>query len=149
MEQHETRRAIPLPGQRILRSVAAVWLCFAVYLLRGRHGIPFYSAIAVLQCMQPYNKSMRSVAHKRLIGTAVGAVWGLAALLLELRVLPSGGADEPLHFLLVGLFTGAVLYSTVLLKVTEASYFSWRSTTSGTPTPISSCSTVCWIRSSA
>ena len=124
MEPNEKHLSLPVPGQRILRSVAAVWLCFGVYLLRGRHGIPFYSAIAVLQCMQPYNKSMRSVARKRLIGTGVGAVWGLAALLLELGVMSAGVPDEVIHYLLVGLFTGAVLYSTVLLKVTEASYFS-------------------------
>lgn len=44
---------IPLPGQRIFRSAAAVGVCLAIYLLRGSQGIPFYSAIAALQCMQP------------------------------------------------------------------------------------------------
>lgn len=40
----KTKAHTPLPGQRILRSVLAVWLCFGIYLLRGRSGIPFYSA---------------------------------------------------------------------------------------------------------
>ena len=48
----KTGKSIPLPGQRIFRSLAAVLLCFAVYELRGKHGMPFYSAIAALQCVQ-------------------------------------------------------------------------------------------------
>lgn len=104
--------------------MCAVWLCFGLYFLRGRHGIPFYSVIAALQCLQPYNREMRKVARKRLIGTLIGAFWGLLALLLELELLYDGLPDELSHFLLLGLFTGAVLYSTVLLKATEASYFS-------------------------
>ena len=56
------RNRIPLPGQRIFRSAAAVGICLAIYVLRGRAGIPFYSAIAALQCIQPYTKDMRGVA---------------------------------------------------------------------------------------
>ena len=122
MEKH--RKMPPLPGQRILRSVVAVWLCFAVYLLRGRQGIPIYSTIAVLQCIQPYTRTMNSVAKKRLVGTLIGALWGLAALLLELELLSERTPDELLHYLLVGIFAGAVIYSTVLLNLRESSYFS-------------------------
>ena len=124
--QTETKTTrLPLPGQRILRSVAAIWLCFAVYLLRQRSGIPFYSAIAALQCIQPSTRGMRKTAFKRLIGTLVGAFWGMAALLLELRVLRGGGLpEEAVHILLLGLFAGFTLYSTVLLGVREAAYFS-------------------------
>lgn len=115
---------LPLPGQRIIRSMAAVWLCFGIYLLRGRHGIPFYSVIAALQCMQPYNREMHQVARKRVVGTLIGALWGLLVLLLELKLISDGVPDELLHYLLVGLFVGVVIYSTVLMKVREASYFS-------------------------
>ena len=117
-------REIPLPGQRILRSMIAVWLCFGIYMLRGQRGIPFYSVIAALQCLQPYAKSMRSVARNRLVGTAVGAIWGLAILLLERNLLFDGAPGEWEHYILLGLFSGAVLYSTVLLKVRETAYFS-------------------------
>ena len=34
---------LPHVGQRIIRSVCAVCLCFVVYFLRGCQGIPFYS----------------------------------------------------------------------------------------------------------
>ena len=121
---YDARRRLPLPGQRILRSMVATWLCFALYLLRGRHGIPFYSVIAALQCLQPYNRTMGKVAQKRVIGTLVGAFWGLVVLLVELELLYEGVPDELPHYLLLGLFVGIVLYSTVLLKVSEAAYFS-------------------------
>ncbi len=120
----ERLKKLPIPGQRILRTMVAVWLCLLVYVLRGRQGEPLYAALAVLQCIQPTTRSMRSVARKRVIGTLIGAVWGLLLLLLE-QALASLGHEEPwLHFTLIGLFTGVVLYFTVLLKVQDAAYFS-------------------------
>ena len=120
----ERLKKLPIPGQRILRTMIAVWLCLLVYVLRGRQGEPLYAALAVLQCIQPYTKATRTVGRKRIIGTLIGAFWGLALLLFELW-LNSRGHEEPwLHFTLIGLFTGIVLYSTVLLKVSETAYFS-------------------------
>ena len=117
-------KRFPLPGQRIWRSMVAVWLCYALYFLRGRHGMPFYSVIAALQCLQPYNKEMGKVAQKRVLGTVVGALWGLVVLLLELELLYEGVPDVLPHYILLGLFVGVVLYSTVLLGIKESAYFS-------------------------
>ena len=55
-------KKLPVPGQRILRTMIAVWLCLLVYVLRGRQGEPLYAGLAVLQCIQPYTKTMRTVA---------------------------------------------------------------------------------------
>ena len=115
---------LPLPGQRIFRSMVSVWLCFTLYFLRGKHGIPFYSVIAALQCLQPYNKDMRNVARKRITGTLVGAFWGLICLLLELELIHDGVPDEIPHYLLMGFAVGVVLYSTVLLHISDSAYFS-------------------------
>lgn len=118
----------PLPGigQRIIRSTAAVLLCFLVYVLRGYQGIPFYSALAVLQCIQPYRENMLQMARKRVTGTFVGAVWGLLLLLLETRTPAAAylGENELLCFLLAGFLTGVVIYSTVMLKIQQTAYFS-------------------------
>lgn len=120
--QHRER--IPAPGQRIIRSVVAVWLCFAVYFLRGRNGVPFFSAIAVLQCIQPYTKDMWKIAWDKIIGTLIGSFWGLLLLLLERTLVEDGVPDELPHFLLVGLFTGLVIYFTVLFRLRNVAYFS-------------------------
>ena len=115
---------IPAPGQRIIRSVVAVWLCFAVYFIRGSSGVPFFSAIAVLQCIQPYTKDMWKVVRDKIIGTLIGSFWGLLLLLLENVLMEGGVPDELPHFFLVGLFTGIVIYFTVLFRLRDVSYFS-------------------------
>lgn len=115
---------IPGPGQRIIRSVVAVWLCFAVYFLRGRGGVPFFSAIAVLQSIQPYTRDMWKIARDKIIGTLIGSLWGLLLLLLENVLVEGGIPDELPHFFLVGLFTGIVIYFTVLFRLRDVSYFS-------------------------
>ena len=120
--KHQKR--IFLPGQRILRSAAAVALCLLVDVLRGHQGIPLYSVIAALQCMQPYTKDMRGVARKRVIGTVIGAAWGLLLLLAEIFIAREGLPDTRLHYVLVPLTLILVLYSTVLLKIQETAYFS-------------------------
>ena len=74
----------PKVGQRIIRSIVAVACCFVVFYLRNKEGIPFYSALAVLQCIQPYQDSMAETARKRVTGTLVGAFWGLVIILIQL-----------------------------------------------------------------
>ena len=114
----------PKPGQRILRSAIAVALCFMVYILRGRRGIPFYSALAVLQCIQPYYESTAKTAKKRVTGTFIGAFWGLLVILIQVYLLQGKLHDTFLGYLLIAAVTGVVLYSTVVLKCTDAAYFS-------------------------
>ncbi len=123
MNGTQKKRQIPLPGQRILRSLIAILLCFAVYALRGRHGVPFYSAIAALQCIQQYTHSMRAVARRRVIGTLVGAAWGLVTLLIALRIRENTVPDELLHYFIISLITAVVIYSTVLLNIRDMAYF--------------------------
>ena len=118
------KKTLPLPGQRILRSLIAILLCFTVYALRGRRGMPFYSAIAALQCIQQYTHSMRPVARRRVVGTFVGAAWGLVTLLIALRIRENSVPDELLHYFIVSLITSVVIYSTVLLKIQDMAYFS-------------------------
>ena len=109
---------------RIIKSVSAVLVCFLIYELRGRQGAPFYSALAVLQCMQPYHNKTLSVASNRIRGTLTGAFWGIVLILLELYIFPYSHSSAPCHYLLTALLTGCVLYTTVILKITQSSYFS-------------------------
>lgn len=118
----ERIKHLPGIGQRIIRSVCAVFLCFVVYGLRGQRGIPFYSALAALQCIQPYKESSAKMARQRIGGTLTGAAWGLVVLLF----MASNHTlqENMLHYALISLITGAVLYTTVLLGNKSASYFS-------------------------
>lgn len=114
----------PKPGQRIVRSVIAVACCFCVFYLRNREGIPFYSALAVLQCIQPYQDSMAQVAKKRVTGTFIGAFWGLVIILIQMYLFHGSLMDTFLGYMLISLFTGIVIYSTVVLNCKNTAYFS-------------------------
>ena len=111
------------PGQRIVRSVLAVWLCMLIYLLRGMHGDPYYSVIAALQCVQPYSSNMLREGRDRIIGTIIGVFWGAVILYLELFPVGSGLEKEVIRMILLGTFIGLVIYSTVLLNITKYALF--------------------------
>ena len=57
---------LPGIGLRIVKSAASVGLCFFIYVLRGFSGIPFYSAIACLQCIHHYLKKKMQMAPNAL-----------------------------------------------------------------------------------
>ena len=117
-------RHIPVPGQRIFRSAVAVALCLLVYWLRDYQGMPVVSALAAMQCIQPYTRDMRGVARKRILGTFIGAVWGLAELLIEIELISDGIPNEGLHLVLMPLVLILVLYFTVVLGQRDMAYFS-------------------------
>ena len=113
-----------MPGQRIVRSIVVVWLCLAVYLLRGKQGFPVIYLISALQCIQPYTKDIRILAKERVTGTLIGTCFGVLFLYAE-RLMSDGGLpDGIVRYLFIGLCTGAVLYFTVVLKVTDVAFFS-------------------------
>lgn len=118
----QTRYHLPPVGNRIIKSAAGVLLCWCVYLLRGRSGIPFYSMLAALWCIQPYITKTMSMALQRTIGTFIGAVFGLITIVLEIYAFNI--YDQPLGFLVVALMIIPVIYTTVLIKRPNASYFS-------------------------
>ena len=81
------------------------------------------SIIAALQCVQPYSSNMLREGKDRIIGTLAGAFWGSAILFLEL--LPVGGdfRTTVVFYILLGIFTGLVIYSTVLLNISQYALF--------------------------
>ena len=110
---------MPKIGMRIVKSSIAVFLCFVIYLIRG-DGIPFYSAIAAVLCMQPDVPNSRRVAFNRIAGTFVGGLFGMVVMLIENRFIPP---ELPIFkYLLISVVIIPVIYVTVLLKKTTASY---------------------------
>ena len=113
---------LPPVGNRIIKSAVGVLLCWCVFLLRGRNGIPFYSMLAALWCIQPYINKTMSMALQRTIGTLIGAAFGLITIVLEIYAFNI--YDQPLGFLVVTLMIIPVIYTTVVIKRPNASYFS-------------------------
>ncbi len=113
---------IPHIGLRIIKSALGVLICFAIYFLRGKHGTPFYSALAVLWCIQNQTKNTVGNAIQRTIGTVIGAVYGLVYILVKQNILYLG--DGFLHYCIISLALIPIIYTTVVIKQKKASYFS-------------------------
>ena len=116
---------LPPIGARIIKSSVAVALCIVIYFLRTLlpigNGIPFYSALAALWCLQPHSNSTKNNAGQRSIGTFIGAAYGLAFIVL-LRFM---GLTEPiLVYLLASVIIVPVIYLTVITNNRNASFFS-------------------------
>lgn len=122
----------PPIGMRIIKSAIGVLLCFIIDYFRKGQGIVFYSQLAVLWCMQDYTKQTLANAKQRIIGTIIGALYGLVLI-----VALSGGnwilventrwvnlADAVVRAILISLFIVVVIYTTVVIKKKQASYFS-------------------------
>lgn len=114
------RFVFPLPGQRILKTMIAVFVCLLIYILRGFRGDPGESIITAIICMQPYKRDSKESAFGRLEGTVIGAIWGLI-FIAGLSRLPDMADHMDLVYILMALGVGLVLYTTVVLKLTDAS----------------------------
>ena len=118
-------KKLPPIGARIIKSSVAVALCMVIYFFRTLlpigNGIPFYSALAALWCLQPYSNSTKNNAGQRSTGTFIGAAYGLAFIVL----LHFFGLSEPiLVYLLASAIIIPVIYLTVILNKRNASFFS-------------------------
>lgn len=113
---------LPHIGMRIIKSALGVLLCFVIYFLRGKQGAPFYSALAVLWCIQNQTRNTLGNALQRTIGTAIGAVYGLIFILAKIK-LPEIG-NGIMHYVCISATLIPIIYTTVLIRQKMASYFS-------------------------
>ena len=122
-------KQIPKIGLRIIKSAVAVFLCYLFNYFRGENGIIFYSQLSVLWCIQSYISTTKQNAWQRIVGTFIGAGFGLVVLLMFMMMRNTGlSSNDLLFYLTKGLITSIgiifVLYVTVVLKKKNASYFS-------------------------
>lgn len=118
------KRTLPPIGMRIMKSAVAIAICYLVSFVRGNSGIVFYSQLAALWCIQMYISNSRKNGVQRFIGTVIGAVYGLIFLLIEEKIHLSAGKSEVVNALVISGMIIVVLYTTVLIKKKQASYFS-------------------------
>lgn len=119
-------KKIPIPpiGLRIVKSAAAVLICYLVSFLRKDAGIVFYSQLAALWCIQTYRNDTKKNALQRMAGTAIGAGYGLVFLLLDGQIRLEDWPRQIFNAVVVSAMIVLVLYTTVLIKKKHASYFS-------------------------
>lgn len=133
----EKNNHIPRIGMRIIKSAIGIFICCLIDILRNGAGILFYSQIAVLWCIRDYTSETKKFALQRIAGTIIGAGYGLILLvgnrfflerLDSTNVIMSGISRFVTGTIGYSLFISVaivfVLYTTVVLKQKQASYFS-------------------------
>lgn len=123
---HQKKRKIQIPGigMRIIKSAVAILICYIVNILRGGHGMVFYSQLAALWCVQMYRSNTKNNAIQRTIGTVIGACYGLVYLLIYPNMIHLFRNVEWVEALVISIAIVLVLYTTVVLKKQQSSYFS-------------------------
>lgn len=109
---------------RIVKSAVAVAICYLINMLRNGEGMVFYSQLAALWCIQMYRANTMQNAIQRTLGTVVGAIYGLIYLLIVPVMLGYNGIHSFVANMTVAGMIVLVLYTTVLLKQRQSSYFS-------------------------
>lgn len=115
------KKKLPGIGARIVKSGIGVLICMLIYFLRGKSGMPFYSALAVLWCMRQYSKDTKDMALQRMIGTFIGAVYGLIVLLV---ISLFENVNVMVVYIVCSLLIIPIIYTTVLINKKNASFFS-------------------------
>ena len=125
IENEEKHFQLPPLGMRIIKSAIGVFLCYVIDIFRNGHGIVFYSQLAVLWCMQEYKEDTISKAKQRILGTLIGAVYGLIILLVAPFLhMKNSVIEDVIWAAFISLFIVVILYSTVVVNKKQASYFS-------------------------
>ena len=116
-----TERMVDMPkiGMRIIKTAVAVFLCFIINLFIGGGYMPFYSAITAVICLQTYAEESIEISKKRILGTFLGALIGLAVLFLEQKFIPHDHVI--MQYLLISAAIIPVIYISVLLRQSSAS----------------------------
>lgn len=120
MKEKKVVQHFPLPylGHRIIKTSLAVFLCLVIHRLLGFEGVALQSAIAAIVCMQPQIEDTKKYAFDRIVGTVIGAAWGLFFLLV-VGLFPGLPKYMMLVYLLMSLGVLVTIYSTVILKLTD------------------------------
>lgn len=116
---------LPHLGQRIIKSAVAVFLCLIIYMLRGFDGMVVQSTVAAIICIQPNKSDSIRISLNRIIGTLLGAAWGLLFLwMMEFLSNHSVSVSIVVVYLIMAFGIIVTLYSTVILKKTDAASLS-------------------------
>ena len=108
-------------GLRMIKTVIAVFICAIIGWLRGEPA--FFSMIAAVACMQNTTDETVETALNQVIGTVIGALFGLAAIYIELLAGLQQQLLMPVYYLLVSVMLIPVIITTLLIKKPSISAF--------------------------
>ncbi|MDF2473361.1 MAG: hypothetical protein K0R21_1143 [Anaerocolumna sp.] len=109
-------------GLRMIKTSIAVFLCLIIFILRGQQGMPFYSVITAVFCMQPYLGNSKTNAKERTFGTFNGAFWGCIVLIINTFVITE--VPDIGKYLFISTALIPVIYTAVMFRMQTTGFFS-------------------------
>ena len=106
-------------GMRIIKTVIAVFVCSIIGWLRGE--MTFFSMIAAVLCMQKSAEKTFTTSFNRIMGTAVGGLYGVMVLFIETQV--HAQKIMPLYCLIVSLMLIPVILTAIVIKKPSTAAF--------------------------
>ncbi|WP_282919552.1 FUSC family protein [Ignavigranum ruoffiae] len=106
-------------GWRTLKTLLAVYLCLQIDHFRPG-GIPFYSAIAAIYCMQGSPQSSWQGAKHRELATVVGGLWGMAFIFVEHQYLKNWSLEY--REIALTLMLIPIIQFSIWIKQTKATF---------------------------
>ena len=120
-EVEETPKRIHI-GFRMIKTAVAVFICAILGWLRGEPA--FFAMIAAVACMQNTTGKTVEIAFNQVLGTVVGAVFGLAAIYIELLAGLQQQELMPVYYLIVSVMLIPVIVVTLLIRKPSIASFS-------------------------
>lgn len=120
-EVEETPKQIHI-GFRMIKTVIAVFVCAMLGWLRGQPA--FFAMISAVACMQNTTGKTVEIAFNQVLGTVIGALFGLAAIYIELLAGLQQQQLMPVYYLLVSAMLIPVIVVTLVIKKPSISAFS-------------------------
>ena len=107
-------------GMRVVKTALAVFICFLIGFIRP--SLPFYSAIAAILCMKNDHKDSLETGKSRMVGTAIGGVYGFLAVVIAqfLHIELLGH----LYYFMISIFIIPIIYTNIKVKSAASTYIS-------------------------
>lgn len=107
-------------GMRMVKTVVAVLICGLIGCLRGE--MTFFSMIAAVLCIQKSAEMTIKTSFNRVVGTAVGGVYGVAVLFMETHLHTQ--RFMPLYILIISVMLIPIMVTTLALHKHTVTGFS-------------------------
>lgn len=110
----DIKHHLPRIGARIIKSGMAAGVSVLIYYLLGFDRLPFFIVIAALQCMQHYNREIKTAVWDNITGLLIGTIWAIIMIWLQYFLPVKSGMDTIWHALFIALGVVGALYTAVV-----------------------------------
>lgn len=104
------------PGQRIIKSMIAVFFAMLISHVRSEFSMPLHAAITSIICLQQGVQETESIGINRILGSIIGGFMGLLYLLAIERF----HVHYVVNYLVITFVIGFLIYLLATLKLKKA-----------------------------